>query len=446
MRTSGLTRILVVLGAAGCVCAAAAQPPDSSAEHGFRRGAFLTRGAAARPVAMGEVFTAVADDSSAISWNPGGLGRIQSFQALATYDLGGYGLGVSYAAAACPLGSGVGGVSLSVCSYGEYDLRDIAGFKTGTDSATDLAAGLAYAVRNPGFLGGSTGLAVEAVHEAVGGSLIGLSAGSVIPVSERVSAGLAVLHLGPQVGGYSLPSQIRGGAAWRTLANLTVAADAGYGLADRMSWMAVGGEYLPSPSIALRAGYKWVAQDQALEGISGLNAGVGFSIGRIGLDYAFQPYGDMGLSHRISIRYGVGPLTVATRESGATRAKAPAPRKPGPKTPVAVGPLPVSPAGPVPVPESGETVVPTREVGKVMQQARDAYNAGRYAEAAKLLRQVVAAEPLNAEALGYLGGACYQLGDLDEAIRAYKTYVKLVSSDIRARDFLDRIMRERSQP
>ena len=127
--------------------------------------------------------------------------------------------------------------------------------------------------------------------------------GSVMPVSRGLSVGWAVLHLGPKVNGYSLPGVIKGGVACVPAAGLTIATDAGYGLADEAFWAAAGGEYSPVRSLTVRAGYRWIGQDDGLEGLRGVTAGLGFSTGRIGIDYAFQPFGDMGASHRIAVRY-----------------------------------------------------------------------------------------------------------------------------------------------
>jgi len=52
--------VLLMAGSAGAVA------PTSTQTFAFTRGAFLARGMAARPVGMGEAFTAVADDASAI--------------------------------------------------------------------------------------------------------------------------------------------------------------------------------------------------------------------------------------------------------------------------------------------------------------------------------------------------------------------------------------------
>jgi len=48
--------------------------------------------------------------------------------------------------------------------------------------------------------------------------------------------------------------------------------------------------------LALRAGYR-TGQDIG----SGMSAEVGLRIGKIDLDYAYVPYGDLGNTHRISL-------------------------------------------------------------------------------------------------------------------------------------------------
>src|SRR5262245_62120250 len=123
----GLAATLLVVAAAR-----AALPVTVRDDFGFRRGAFVARGMAARPVGMGEAFTAVADDASAISWNPAGLARVARWQAVGMYDAAGEGLGISYAAAAVPVGTGTAGASVTALNWGTWDLRDATGFKTGS--------------------------------------------------------------------------------------------------------------------------------------------------------------------------------------------------------------------------------------------------------------------------------------------------------------------------
>ena len=56
-----------------------------------------------------------------------------------------------------------------------------------------------------------------------------------------------------------------------------------------------------SKNIYLRAGYNSRAAKN-LGGFTGFSSGVGFSIGRIGLDYAWVPFGELGDTHRIGLR------------------------------------------------------------------------------------------------------------------------------------------------
>ncbi|GAG58644.1 unnamed protein product, partial [marine sediment metagenome] len=56
-------------------------------------------------------------------------------------------------------------------------------------------------------------------------------------------------------------------------------------------------EYWVTNIMALRVGYRTGPADEG----SGLTVGAGFRAGRILLDYAFVPYGDLGNTHRISL-------------------------------------------------------------------------------------------------------------------------------------------------
>jgi hypothetical protein len=80
--------------------------PDNSSFVGVRAAEFLTIPVGARGIAMGNAFTAVADDISAIWWNPAGLGFLEKKELMLTvvdYTLD---LRYSYAAAAVPINDG----------------------------------------------------------------------------------------------------------------------------------------------------------------------------------------------------------------------------------------------------------------------------------------------------------------------------------------------------
>ena len=101
---------------------------------------------------------------------------------------------------------------------------------------------------------------------------------------------------------------------------------------------------------------------------------------------------------------------------------------------------------PVSSAEVAEGVRPAEDPVAVLEKGRDLYEVGKYREAIGLLESVLAAEPENSEAYGYLGAAHYHTGDLDRSISAYERYVRLVPRDLRTKEFLNEIRNERQNP
>ncbi len=414
---------LLGIGCLVAACEAHAVLPQSSEVHGFRRAAFLARGMGARPVGMGEAFTAVADDASAISWNPGGIGQITSLQAVAMYDAVGNGLGLSYAAAAMPLGDGVTAISLAIMNYGTFDWRDPNGNPgLSPGGAVDSAISVAYAFPTPRELGVWSGIAVERVTEAVGGSFVGFSAGMIIPYGPQLTFGWAVQHLGQEVDGFSLPSVAKAGVSFLPTSSLRLALDVGYGLAEEQPGigMAVGGEFMTSSSLALRAGYKVTGEGQELEGLTGLLAGAGFQFGRLGVDYAYQPFGDLALSHRIALRYELEVSKAATqRGEWASRRVAVSTLEPKPghlyrlEEEEAVGA------------RGGVWQLGWRDADKEYEAAVKLYNAGNYDDAWRKAAAAIEASPKHWQAWQMVGNCQYAKGDKAGALTSYRYALKL---------------------
>jgi cytochrome c-type biogenesis protein CcmH/NrfG len=89
-------------------------------------------------------------------------------------------------------------------------------------------------------------------------------------------------------------------------------------------------------------------------------------------------------------------------------------------------------------------VVPATDPAATLVEARKLYERGKYAAAIPLLASVVAAEPDNVEALGYLGAAYYQVKKLDDAIAIYEVYSRLLPSDMRTVEFIEEMKKERA--
>jgi len=70
---------------AGAVIIGALTSSAYAITNGTQAGAFLMIANGARPTAMGEAFTGVADDLTAVSWNPAGLAALSSMQTMLSY-------------------------------------------------------------------------------------------------------------------------------------------------------------------------------------------------------------------------------------------------------------------------------------------------------------------------------------------------------------------------
>jgi hypothetical protein len=68
-----------------------------------------------------------------------------------------------------------------------------------------------------------------------------------------------------------------------------------------------GAELSMSRTLDVRAGYAAVPGNTLdAGGLSGVSGGVGITLGRFSVDYGIRPFGDLGLSHRLSLtaRFG----------------------------------------------------------------------------------------------------------------------------------------------
>jgi tetratricopeptide (TPR) repeat protein len=120
--------------------------------------------------------------------------------------------------------------------------------------------------------------------------------------------------------------------------------------------------------------------------------------------------------------------------------------EPGPSaTTMAAAPVETPVAQPAPVVQASPPMS-ADAIAELLSKGRGSYEAGKYEEAIPALERVVAADPESAEAYGYLGAAYYQRRRLDDAIRAYEAYVRLVPADTRTQAFLEGIRKEKAQP
>jgi len=266
-----------------------------SSSSGTTAANFLKIGIGAKATAMGGAFTALADDGTALYWNPAGLAQIEKTEILAMYNMHFQEVNQGYLSLAFPFLGGEAGLSANYVDMGSIEGRDEQGNPTGDFGASDMEALLGYGrkLSTKLMFGLSAGMLQESIAENKKSTYLG-NIGLLFKATKSISLGLACQNIGSKLGEDSLPLTYKGGIALR-LKSFTIAADAVKAIDDDMYFCA-GLEWWIGDILALRAGYR-TGQDVG----SGISYGVGLKISKINLDYAYVPYGDLGNTHRVSL-------------------------------------------------------------------------------------------------------------------------------------------------
>ncbi|HEY5037784.1 MAG TPA: tetratricopeptide repeat protein, partial [bacterium] len=88
-----------------------------------------------------------------------------------------------------------------------------------------------------------------------------------------------------------------------------------------VNYLEAGVEYSFHRRFFLRAGYQQPLSDNGIGGLTRLTAGAGFAFSAFCLDYAYLPYGDLGMSHRISLGYHWGGANPANSSGNVKKAE-----------------------------------------------------------------------------------------------------------------------------
>lgn len=293
------------LAAAITACAAAAQASDSVGTTGAQ---FLELPVNARAIAMGSAYSAVAEDASAMHYNPAALTLVRGNDVVLMHALYFQSMKYSYGAAAVRRGEWAFGLQAQHLSAGNVDEIDNTGARTGDSfSPRDLAVGAGVS-REFGSLSVGAGAKYISSKLYDTASAFALDAGSLYRMG-KFSFALSVANIGRGMKFISerdsLPLTVRGGAGYSG-ERFTLAADvAAPKGAD--PYLAAGGEYRCERSeelgvgLALRAGYNSRATGSKLGGMTGFNAGGGIMLDSFNFDYAWSPFGDLGSAHYFSL-------------------------------------------------------------------------------------------------------------------------------------------------
>ncbi|OGU61755.1 MAG: hypothetical protein A2V66_05255 [Ignavibacteria bacterium RBG_13_36_8] len=306
---------------------------------------FLSIGIGPRANAMGAAFSAIADDATAMYWNPAGIAQVDEYQAVFNYSSLFADLSVNYFGVVIPAGDlGNIGLNVTIMDIGEMEVTT-ENYPEGTGeffSAASYAFGLTYAryvtndflvginlkyVREDIFNSSANGFCID-IGTIFTTPFYGIRFASTISnygtKMQMTGEDLLVRYdqdvnragNNDQIDAYlstdnfELPLRLQIGLArsfnFLEDQKFTLAVDATYPN-DNAQWVNIGGELsLLDNMIALRGGYKTLFLKDSQEG---LTFGFGFKYDKlsgftIAIDYAYQQFKYLSNTHSFGIILG----------------------------------------------------------------------------------------------------------------------------------------------
>jgi hypothetical protein len=304
---------------------------------------FLSIGIGARANAMGGAFTSIANDASALYWNPAGTASFTDFEAMFTYtslykDLD---MNLNYMAVVLPAGEiGSFGISVIALDYGEMNVTTEL-YPEGTGekfSASSYAFALSYArnITNEFAVGITAKYVLEDIFNSTAGG-VAFDVGTIfitpfygIKFSSMISNYGSKLQItgedllirhdpDPNVHGnnetidayyktdwFELPLKLQIGISkdlqFLDEQRFTIAIDYAHPN-DNSGYLNVGGELsFLNNIISLRGGYKSWLLDDSQEGLT-LGAGFYYELGvfAVGFDYSYQEFKLLDYIHSFGV-------------------------------------------------------------------------------------------------------------------------------------------------
>ncbi len=265
---------------------------------------FLKLDVGARPSAMGGAFVGVADDVNTINYNPAGLLQTGTASLTAMHNQWFQSIKYEYLGYAQKMWwNGVIGGSLAY-----LDMGDIKGSLVNNKSAPDWTAWdscltLSYAQSwSDGLsIGANLKIIYEKIEQEDAATLaFDLGALYKTPI-DNLSFGICIQNLGSGLKFIQhksdLPMNLKSGVSAKLLdEHLLIAFDVNKPIDNKVNGR-FGLEYWLIDTFAIRAGYR-TDEDMG----SGFSGGIGLKLMNYQIDYGFAPYGELGDTHRISLR------------------------------------------------------------------------------------------------------------------------------------------------
>ncbi len=332
MRTKGISLLIGFVALAAL--AAPAEAINSKA--GTAAFTFLKVGTGAKSQALGGAFVGLADDATALYYNPAGLisfgGGGQVYDELLGIVLNptpknrftasyiNYLLDFQYGflgfAKEIDSVSSIG-ASISYQNYGSFKRLDSEGTELGSFGASDFAFGLTYAKRfAPRFSAGVTGKFIYEKVDTYSSNGLAADLGLMYLLTQDASTrvGLALTNLGAQLKGLSenhkdkIPTKLAAGISHR-MKELPFLFSGEVGKPfDNDFYLSLGTEFVSLKPFFIRLGWTTQGKDwktgAGSDGLAGFAGGFGLTYRSYQIDYSYSSLADVGSVHRISVEAG----------------------------------------------------------------------------------------------------------------------------------------------
>ncbi len=272
---------------------------------------FLKIGVDARAIGMGEAYTAVANDASAVYWNPAGLLGTKRSNVLFNHNEWIQDIRGEFAAISFIRKTTAWGFHLRSFNIGDIEIREFPSTEPlEKTSAHYLSVGISYARRiHPRV---DVGLSFKYLNEKIfveSASGIAADLGIVYnPPYPDFKVGFAIQNVGKmnnlKTAESKLPRLVRAGLMYQVpfkseKMNVIFAGDIVKPIDENVHFN-LGTEFVVWQQLALRVGY-WIGYEAR-----DISFGVGFLKSSIRLDYGMTPLNDnLGITHRFTINFNL---------------------------------------------------------------------------------------------------------------------------------------------
>lgn len=292
---------------AGMLAGALLMMAGSSQAASTSGGIILKEAVGARAQGMGEMFVGVADDATALYWNPGGLSDAKGIQGSATYVAGLAETAYQQVMFSYALEKmGTIGLGVNMLQGGKVELEAAGGGYEEVESQSDLVVNAGYGMKLNESLGLGIGVKVlnSTLVEEYTAMAVGVDIGGKVAVNPNLSVGVALQNVGTEITydeeGDPLPLTVRVGGAYGVEVAAKHAVTLGADVVkanDADAAVHVGGEYWYDGMLAVRVGYK------AGYELESLTAGIGVRYDKLQLDYAFGLVQELNSTHKVTLSF-----------------------------------------------------------------------------------------------------------------------------------------------